>query len=206
METQQIFEILAKLNAKIDANQTKMDENQERMAINLKEVEADRKRDREDLKRMMAEMNTKMDGNQAEIRSTVCAMRSELKEPIQHEMKGIIHPIPTELDETAACTRATENELNPGMMQSIDEHQEILKEEAAVMLVGEPRKRCRVCSLAAEHHQKWKEMTWGKMDPGGSRLPPAGRCPTMRKWYGKKGQENWDPGKLDRERSSHLPE
>jgi hypothetical protein len=36
------------------------------------------------------------------------------------------------------------------MMQSKEEYQEIPKEDAAVMLVGEPRKRCRVCNLTAE--------------------------------------------------------
>jgi hypothetical protein len=43
----------------------------------------------------------------------------------------------------------------------MEEHQEIPKEEAAVMPVGEPRKRRRVCNLSAEHHQKRKERTWG---------------------------------------------
>jgi hypothetical protein len=51
-------------------------------------MEADRKRDREDLKGMMEEMNAKMDGNQAEMRSTIDAFRSEFKETIQHEMKA----------------------------------------------------------------------------------------------------------------------
>jgi hypothetical protein len=61
--------------------------------------------------------------------STVCAIRSEL-------------------DEMTTCQEATETEPNPGMMQSIEEHQEIPKEDAVVMLVGEPRKWDRVCNLA----------------------------------------------------------
>jgi hypothetical protein len=32
------------------------------------------------------------------------------------------------------------------MMQFIEDQQEILKEDATVMPVGEPRRRCRVCS------------------------------------------------------------
>jgi hypothetical protein len=51
---------------------------------------------------------------------------------------------------TNACNEATETELNPGLMHSIEEHQNITKGEAAVMPVGEPRKRRRVCNLAAE--------------------------------------------------------
>jgi hypothetical protein len=39
-------------------------------------IEADRQKDREYLKRMMVEMNAKMDSNQAEMRSTVCAIGS----------------------------------------------------------------------------------------------------------------------------------
>jgi hypothetical protein len=142
-------------------------------------------------------MNAKMDGNQAEIRLTVCAIRSELKETIQHEMKAVIQPIRSELDETTACNEATETGPDPGMMQAIEEHQEIAKEDAAVMPVGGPRKRGTVCNLAAERRQK-KERTGEIVDVGGGRLPLAGRCPAVQKWHGKKetGHENWDPGKL----------
>jgi hypothetical protein len=41
------------------------------------------------------------------------------------------------------------------MMQSIEEHQEIHKGEAAVMPVGGLRKRRRVQNLAVERLQKW---------------------------------------------------
>jgi hypothetical protein len=47
------------------------------------------------------------------------------------------------------------------MMQSVEEHQEVTKEEAAVMQVGEPRKRRRNWNLAAERRQKPKERTQG---------------------------------------------
>jgi hypothetical protein len=59
-------------------------------------------------------------------------------------MKAVIKPIQSE----------TETEPIPGMMQSIGEHQDIPKEEAAVIPVGEPRKWRRVCNLAAECRQK----------------------------------------------------
>jgi hypothetical protein len=53
------------------------------------------------------------------------------------------------------------------------EHQEIPKEEASVMPVGEPRKRRRVCNLATEHRQKRKERTRGNR---GSRRKSAAAC------------------------------
>jgi hypothetical protein len=62
------------------------------------------------------------------------------------------------LGKLVADTEKTEPDR--GMMQSTEEHQEIPKGEAAVMLVAEPRKQHRVCNLVAECHQKRKERTW----------------------------------------------
>jgi hypothetical protein len=50
----------------------------------------------------------------------------------------------------------TENEPDPGKMLSVEEHQEISKEEAAVMPVEGLRKRGRDRNLAAGCHQKPK--------------------------------------------------
>jgi hypothetical protein len=47
------------------------------------------------------------------------------------------------------------------MMQSVEEHQEIPTEEAAVIPIEEPRKRRRVWKLAADRSQKQKEGTGG---------------------------------------------
>jgi hypothetical protein len=58
-------------------------------------------------------------------------------------------------------------------MQSIEEHQEILKGEAAVMPVGEPWERRRVCNLGAERRQKRKERTRGNC---GSRRKLTAAC------------------------------
>jgi hypothetical protein len=71
------------------------------------------------------------------------------------------------------CNEAAETKLNPGLMQSIEEHQKIPTEEAAVMPVGEPRKRRRACNLAAERRQKRKERTRGNR---GSRSRLAAAC------------------------------
>jgi hypothetical protein len=66
------------------------------------------------MKGMMEEiMNTK----QAEMRSTVCAIRSELKETIR-VMRAATEPIQAELDETTACHKATVNTLPRRRMTS----------------------------------------------------------------------------------------
>jgi hypothetical protein len=52
------------------------------------------------------------------------------------------------------CREATEAEPDPGMMQSIEEHQEISKGEAAAMPVRGPRKRRRVSNMAADTARK----------------------------------------------------
>jgi wobble nucleotide-excising tRNase len=120
---QQLLEILTRMEAKMNANQEKAKADRIADRECTKQMKAERKGDQEDLKRMMEEinakmdanqakaaiqdhlkrmmreMNAKMDGNQAEMRSTVCAMRSELKETIQHEMKAVIQPTLSELDE-----------------------------------------------------------------------------------------------------------
>jgi recombinational DNA repair ATPase RecF len=82
----------------------------------LNEMSASMKSDREQMlaeisNRMdenSGEMDAKMEAKQVEMRSTVCAFRSELKEIIQHEMKAVIQPIWADLDETTACNGATE--------------------------------------------------------------------------------------------------
>jgi signal transduction histidine kinase len=113
-------DMLAEIRARRDANTKEMNATQERMNTNLKDLKED------------------MKSSQAEMRSTVCTFRSELKETIQREMRAVIQPIRTELDETTFCNEAMETEPDPRMMQSIEEHQENPKGEAAVMLAGEP--------------------------------------------------------------------
>jgi hypothetical protein len=65
-------------------------------------------------------------------------------------MRAVIQPAQSELEETAACNKATETEPDQRMMQSI---------EATVMPVVRERKRHRVCNLAAERRQKREERT-----------------------------------------------
>jgi hypothetical protein len=147
--------MLAEMNANMKSNQEMMKSNKAKAA----------KEDQippEIIARMntnLNEMREEIKSGQAEMRSTICAFRSELKETIHHEMKAVIQPIRPELDEPTACNGATETEPDPGLMQSVEENQEIPKEHAAVMPVGGPRKRPKICNLAAERCQKRKERT-----------------------------------------------
>jgi hypothetical protein len=56
-----------------------------------------------------------------------------------------------------ASQEATETETDPETMQSIEEHEEIPKENAAVMPVGEPRKRRQDRNLDERRHRKQQE-------------------------------------------------
>jgi hypothetical protein len=113
---------------------------------------------------------------QAEIRSTLNEWLMDLKDGRK---------------ETTACNGATETEPDSRMMQSIGEHQEIAKVDAAVMLVGEPRKRRRICNLAAERRQKRKERSRGNR---GYRRKSAAACRKV----SRGAKVIWPKGKLIR--------
>jgi hypothetical protein len=80
-----------------------------------------------------------------------CQHDAELEETMERRKKHLMMAmwnIPTETCKTVQ---------DPGMMQSVEEHQEIPTEDAAVMPVRGLKKRSRVQKLAAERRQKPKE-------------------------------------------------
>jgi hypothetical protein len=93
-------DLLTRMEVKIDA-----DRNADREALD--EMSASTRSDRKQMLTEISarmdknskEINAKMEANQAEMRSKVCAFRSELEETIQHEIKSVIQPIRSELDE-----------------------------------------------------------------------------------------------------------
>jgi hypothetical protein len=99
--------------------------------------------------------------------------------------------------ETTICNEATETKLNPGLMQSIEVHQDIPKGEVAVMPDREPRKH-RICNLDAERRQKRKERT---QENRGSRRKLAAACRKV-SHHAKLGPMKT----VDCERSSPLPD
>jgi hypothetical protein len=143
--------------------------------------------------KLLLSMQAKMDANQE---------RMETNRQANHE--EMMAMLDANHERTMACPGKTEadtekTEPDPGMMQSTEEHQEIPKGEAAMMPVGEPRKRRRVQSLAAERHQKWKERTWGK-----SWIQEEVGCPLQEGYppcnsgmaQKKRPEKNCDPRKL----------
>jgi hypothetical protein len=81
-----------------------------------------------------------------------------------------------------ACLRKTEadtekTEHDPGMMQSVEEHQESSKEETTLMPVRGLRKRCRDRNLAAGRRQKPKRRIQVSCESR-SRLTIAGKMTT----------------------------
>jgi hypothetical protein len=116
------------MEAKMDANQAKAVKQEEMLA----EIRARLDVNTEELKGMinanLKDLKEDIKSSQAGMRSTICGFRAELKETIQHDMKAVIQLIRSELDETTACNEATETEPSPGMMQSIEDHQETPRE------------------------------------------------------------------------------
>jgi hypothetical protein len=68
------------------------------------------------------------------------------------------------------------------MMQSVEKHQEVPREEAAVTPVKGLKKRRRVRNLAAERRQRKQELTRGNCGSACRK-----RCPAMQEWHGGKG-------------------
>jgi hypothetical protein len=119
---QSMQQLLARMDAwrkEMNANQKKaaasMKSNQDLLARLGARFETGREKYREDLKEMRDEIKS----GQAEMKSTVCAMRPELEETIQREMRAVIQPIRSEFDDTTSFNEATETKPDPGRMQSI---------------------------------------------------------------------------------------
>jgi hypothetical protein len=124
---------------------------------------------------LLLSVQTKMDTNTRALRETMKSNQDDLIRTVKEEMRAMVDACHKEmmacLGKTEADTEKTEPD--PGMMQSTEEHQEIPKGEAAVMQVGELRKRRRVWNLATERRQKRKERTRGNR---GSRRKSAVAC------------------------------
>jgi hypothetical protein len=111
----------------------------------------------------------------AEIISTIEAIEDkiELMETIRI-VRTATEPIRAELNETTAYHETTKTEPDPGTMQSVEENQEIPKEDSAVMPDRGLRKRRRDQNIAARRHQKPKGRIRASSDSS-RRLTVAGR-------------------------------
>jgi hypothetical protein len=152
----------------------------------LEKADADRKADRENLKEMiekmkarqnemLARMERMMDTDETDVKlqeltEAVKQTHRECEEPTSADMKAC--------QETTVCHEATEEdiekiELDSGMMQSVAEHQEIPREDAAVMPVRGLRKQRRGRKQAAGRREEPKELNRGIC---GSREKLAAAC------------------------------
>jgi hypothetical protein len=84
------------------------------------------------------------------------AKQEDLLARMDHQTKYLL----SHINQSTQNLPETEK-IHPGMMQSVEEHQDTPTADTAVMPVGEPRKRHRVQKLATERRQKQKEATQG---------------------------------------------
>jgi hypothetical protein len=172
MQLQQMMELLLAMREDMKANQEKMEANRK---INKEEMNAN-------TKTMLAEMLEKLDTDsktwREEMEASMNAWRKETMACQERAEAHLEYKDPTSPD-MKASQEATETETFPETMQSIEEHEEIPKENAAVMLVEEPRKRRRDRKLEARCRKKQKERTQNK-DGSRKSLVAADRRKTHR--------------------------
>jgi hypothetical protein len=146
--------MLANYQEQINANTKTM------LAEIMEKMEADSKAWRE-------EMEARRNGWRKE---TVETRHREFEEPTSADMKAC--------QETTVCHEATETDIekigpDSGMMQSVAEHQEVPREDAAVMPVRQLRKQRRGRKQAAGRREEPKELNRGIC---GSREKLAATC------------------------------
>jgi hypothetical protein len=168
---EQVMEMLKTMQEKADANTKAMQELQNMMKANQEDLKSGQAK-------MIAAIEKKTDALIANIKNarketTACqevtGANPEKMESNSVEEETVLEQqeIPNEevavqtqrtcQSETTASQDATETKPDPGTMQSAEEHQEIPKEDAAVMPVGGLRKRRRDRNLAAGRPQKPKK-------------------------------------------------
>jgi hypothetical protein len=158
MEMQQMLERLLAEQARFEEN---MAAKQEEMLARIKE---DRKADREDFLARMDKMDTKMAkaDKQEEMLAKINAKMDETIQSIRSVVQETIHnrveKVGAELNQK---TEANTGKINPGMMQCVEEHQDVAREEAAITPVKGLRKRRRVGKSIAGRSREPKRLTQG---------------------------------------------
>jgi hypothetical protein len=157
-------QMLGEMEAKTEATQ-------ERMDANLKDL-------KEDIKSGQAEMRSKTGAIEEKMESAIYSIRSERDETIQQQVENVVTRVIHETQnlqkactDTTACHEATEadtekSEPDPGMMQSVAEHQVTPKEDAVVKPYKGRKKRHRGRKPAAGRRGEPKEMTRGDCGSG----------------------------------------
>jgi hypothetical protein len=111
------------------------------------------------MERLLAKLqernNANAKANQEELLARMHAYHEKRMAMLDAHHKSIV----ASLGQMEANTKKIEQD--PGMIQSVEEHQEIPTEDTAIIPVGELRKWRRVWKLTTEHCQKPKEGTRG---------------------------------------------
>jgi hypothetical protein len=135
-----------------------------RMDANWEERKADRIANRECMKQMMARTDGNWERDQDDLKGVMAKVRAEM-DTHHKKMMALSDAHHERTMASLGKTEATDFKAIPEETESVMEHQEILKEDAAVMPVREPRKRRRAQNLGVECRQKRKERTWGNRGP-----------------------------------------
>jgi hypothetical protein len=149
---QQIIEMLAKAEADRKAYQEKM--------------AADRKADKEESRSANQELMTRMEAkfvdNQKKAEADKEDLLTKMKEDRKADKEDLLARMDAMFETYKKNMMATKKiEKNPGMMQSVEEHQDVPSKDVAVMPVREPTKRRRVWKSTAGRHGEPKELYRG---------------------------------------------
>jgi predicted HAD superfamily phosphohydrolase len=124
---------------------------------------ADRKADKEESRgsnqELMTRMEAKFDDSQKRAEADKEEILARIKEEDRQANQELLARMDTMFETYKKRMMATKKiEKNPGMMQSVEEHQDVPNEDVAVMPVGEPRKRRRVWKSTARRRGEPKEL------------------------------------------------
>jgi hypothetical protein len=166
MESQQMMELLLDMKARLDENAKTQRKDTKNMQENIQE----------NLKKTMKAMMTRMEEDSKAWREKMKAEREADRE----QSKADVEQMQAEMEERRTVTQAkTDKKLkeltepSQEMMQSAEEHQEVPREEAAVIPVRGRKRRHRGQKEAAGRHGEPKELTRGDC---GSQKKLAAAC------------------------------
>jgi hypothetical protein len=107
----------------------------------LAQMNANAKANQEESRKANQELMAKMDSNQKKAEADKEEMLARIKEDRKADQEMAM--LEAQQKRMMAClgqTEANTEKIDPGMMQSIEEHQDVPNEDVAMMPVGEPRK------------------------------------------------------------------
>jgi hypothetical protein len=166
MEVVQMMEcLLARMEAKMDSNKKKVEADRDELKAewtparkrwrpewrNLKKIWPPIEKPNEEL---LAKISARVDTNMTKMTAILSELEGTIKRQMQHFLSYVD-------ERTQKLPDAMKIEQDPRMMQSVEEHQEVPREEVTVTPVRGLKKQCRVQKLAAECPQKLKERNWG---------------------------------------------